>query len=394
MHGKLTATIALVLLSSTAVSAAAGELPSLPIDLARPLPDPQQSLMMLGHEGNPLPLLTPRISLSLMGAYLPLEYAEGDEVPLRVRDAVTGVLGLALGLGRADVGVAVPVHLRLVGSFDGEAWGATAMGDIAIVPRVVLALPGRSPLGLLFSVPVTLPTGADEFYAGSTGATAEPRLRLTVHTGRFALALRPGIRLQGGHTLVRPQLSNWLTLRAGLGVDVGPQRTFRPEIGIDGVLPLANPSAVSGEVLAGVAARPLGGLSLAFHGGVGFGSMPGIARVRVLGTVSWEGPGRDAHADLDRDGIPTSRDRCPGTREDVDGHQDADGCPDPDDDGDGVPDPADLCPRDRGEGIDGCPRSGEAADLDGDGIRGGDACPLEPEDVDGVEDEDGCPDRD
>ncbi|MDQ3090581.1 MAG: thrombospondin type 3 repeat-containing protein, partial [Actinomycetota bacterium] len=89
-----------------------------------------------------------------------------------------------------------------------------------------------------------------------------------------------------------------------------------------------------------------------------------------------------AGIDSDRDGIPDDADRCPLTREDADGFEDLDGCPESDNDGDGVPDSADLCPLEaetpngwRDE--DGC--ADERSDLDGDGIDYvDDRCPLEP----------------
>ena len=80
--------------------------------------------------------------------------------------------------------------------------------------------------------------------------------------------------------------------------------------------------------------------------------------------------------------------------EDVDGFEDEDGCPDPDNDGDGIPDVSDACPDDAEdadgfEDTDGCPD----LDNDGDGILDvDDQCPNEPEDFDGEADEDGCPD--
>lgn len=48
--------------------------------------------------------------------------------------------------------------------------------------------------------------------------------------------------------------------------------------------------------------------------------------------------------DDDGDGVPRRRDRCPVLREDRDGFEDGDGCPDPDNDRDGVPDEEDACP--------------------------------------------------
>jgi OOP family OmpA-OmpF porin len=74
-------------------------------------------------------------------------------------------------------------------------------------------------------------------------------------------------------------------------------------------------------------------------------------------------PAPDPLSDVDQDGIPDVRDRCPTEPEDKDGFEDEDGCIDPDNDQDGIPDVNDKCPN-------------------------------EPEDVDGFADEDGCPDVD
>jgi hypothetical protein len=64
-------------------------------------------------------------------------------------------------------------------------------------------------------------------------------------------------------------------------------------------------------------------------------------------------------ADIDGDGVYDDADQCPDAKEDMDGFQDEDGCPDPDNDGDGIADDDDLCP-------------------------------LDAEDVDGYQDDDGC----
>ena len=100
--------------------------------------------------------------------------------------------------------------------------------------------------------------------------------------------------------------------------------------------------------------------------------------------------------DNDRDGIADGRDKCPDEAEDKDGFQDEDGCPDPDNDGDGIADGRDKCPdkaedKDGFQDEDGCPDP----DNDGDGVADArDRCPDKAEDRDGFEDEDGCPDPD
>jgi len=69
-----------------------------------------------------------------------------------------------------------------------------------------------------------------------------------------------------------------------------------------------------------------------------------------------------ADADSDGDGIEDRSDLCPETREDVDGFDDHDGCPEEDNDGDSIVDAEDQCPN-------------------------------EVETYNGLDDEDGCPDR-
>jgi len=111
-----------------------------------------------------------------------------------------------------------------------------------------------------------------------------------------------------------------------------------------------------------------------------------VERYRFCVEVTMEG-------DRDKDLISDASDKCPDKPEDVDGFEDADGCPEPDNDEDGIPDLLDKCPldpedKDGFKDEDGCPEP----DNDEDGIPDLlDKCPLDPEDKDGFEDEDGCP---
>jgi hypothetical protein len=60
--------------------------------------------------------------------------------------------------------------------------------------------------------------------------------------------------------------------------------------------------------------------------------------------------------DRDADGIADDADKCPDDPEDLDGYEDEDGCPDPDNDQDGVLDINDNCPNDPGPPAKGgCP---------------------------------------
>jgi hypothetical protein len=99
--------------------------------------------------------------------------------------------------------------------------------------------------------------------------------------------------------------------------------------------------------------------------------------------------------DTDSDGLYDPTDACYEQEEDVDGFEDWDGCPDPDQDKDGVADEDDrcaVCPEDVDgfEDGDGCPEQ----DNDRDGFADGkDQCPAEAEVLNGISDFDGCPDE-
>ena len=100
--------------------------------------------------------------------------------------------------------------------------------------------------------------------------------------------------------------------------------------------------------------------------------------------------------DSDQDGVPDLNDPCPREREDRDGFQDNDGCPESDNDQDNVHDAIDRCPnepedRDGFQDEDGCAETDNDQDKIADRF---DKCPIEAEDKDGFEDYDGCPDLD
>lgn len=105
-------------------------------------------------------------------------------------------------------------------------------------------------------------------------------------------------------------------------------------------------------------------------------------------TLGWNGV--IVERDRDKDGVIDKKDFCIDVAEDLDGVDDLDGCPDPDNDNDGMPDLTDNCPNDAGDNR-GCPD----IDKDKDGIVDSlDQCPWQPEDFDGFEDDDGCPEAD
>ena len=140
------------------------------------------------------------------------------------------------------------------------------------------------------------------------------------------------------------------------------------------------------------------GSGLHLQAGANFGLVAGLGTPLARGLLGVRYA--PSFKDTDGDGIPDEVDKCPMQKEDIDGFEDDDGCPDRDNDGDGVPDEVDKCPgtdKDKAnkflnvaedldgfEDDDGCPDF----DNDGDGIPDKeDQCPNAP----GDKDKRGCP---
>jgi hypothetical protein len=100
----------------------------------------------------------------------------------------------------------------------------------------------------------------------------------------------------------------------------------------------------------------LGDVTLVAAAGTAFTGGAGSPTVRGIVGLWWA----PRPSDADGDGIDDGDDQCPPLAEDLDGFQDQDGCPDPDNDGDWIPDADDLCP-------DTAPEEGR--DLDEDGCQ-------------------------
>ncbi|MCX4246638.1 OmpA family protein [Paraliomyxa miuraensis] len=117
------------------------------------------------------------------------------------------------------------------------------------------------------------------------------------------------------------------------------------------------------------------------HGELLFGAEVTIRLTKWVG-AKW----RSQRTDTDGDEIADYWDECP--KEWGDGEN---GCPlDRDTDRDGIKDKHDRCPNEWGDGPDGCP----IPDKDGDGILDlDDRCEEQPENYNGIDDEDGCPDE-
>jgi outer membrane protein OmpA-like peptidoglycan-associated protein len=406
----VTALVCAALLSARAGAAMAQDRFSL--ESFDPAPDREGGLVAV-HGARPL--VAGELGLSVMGSYgrapLTLKSASsGDSLGQLVGSVGTLQLLGTVGIARRfDVGLAVPLHRMSAGSDfavdPGPAVtnalltsGEVGFGDVRVVPRFGLMVREVDEgVGLALLVPVWLPTGDDDLYAGED-VRVEPRLALdVVHRGLTA-ALNVGYMVRSEARLLNSTVDDQLRVALGVAIPLGQSP-------LKGLLELDSQLNVLGGDFGSEDASTEGrvGLRLSSRSGVQLdvGGGPGIVRgvgapsyrlYAAIGYVRHEEPRRDA----DGDGLLDETDRCPSLPEDPDGFADADGCPDADNDGDGVRDGNDRCPADAedADGFqddDGCPD----LDNDEDGVRdASDRCATEPEDTDGFQDEDGCPDLD
>jgi OmpA-OmpF porin, OOP family len=334
---------------------------------------------------------------------------------------------------------------------------AQALGDLKIALKGTLIPPTSGEFGgfaLALHERFSVPTGNEESFLGEGHVASETRVlleyrfvALSAH-GAIGVKLRAEEGSYGCAAIERRQAD---------GEDVSCPTTFQHElpwtlalvfrpqaVGLDdgghwtwfvesyGYLPVSPEApftnAAVSQAQLGVGARYefdndmsiMAGIDAALLGGIG------TAPVRATLSVAWaprthdqDDDGvrddqdlcpedlkedRDGHQDddgcpdwdNDDDGVPDQNDKCDGEAEDEDGHQDDDGCADPDNDGDNILDIDDACPDKPGIQSEdpkqrGCPDN----DPDKDGVLGAaDKCPAEPEDVDQHDDGDGCIDAD
>ena len=303
--------------------------------------------------------------------------AEASE-PVRLRWGQE--VAIARGLGaRYLVGLAVPAALqwgdRLAGIGLSEASLQRAvLGDLRLHGRArIVGAPGETGLAAAVAAALTLPTGDDGDFAGEAGAVLAWGLRAGYRTADVAITGGAGLRLRTEEVVLlspaRPH-GNELTASLGVAARLAPLgRQFgagdrawvlaevEAALGDDAGKGARGPSPA--EARLGVRADVAHCWSVAVAGGGGFTRAEvGSPGYRLIAQLTFH---QDPIHDRDGDGVRDGQDACWTEREDRDGHDDWDGCPDLDDDGDGVDDRFDRCQR-------------------------------QPEDRDGYRDADGCPD--
>jgi OOP family OmpA-OmpF porin len=383
---------------------------SLDVQNYRPAPGPGNYLDVAGSD------VTPHLQI---GFGLDANY---QHEPLLFKDSETGekseavsyqvTLDFLWALGIFDIlqiGVALPVVVAQDGDGlaiiqEGETLSTTAIRDLRIQLKGRILGGGKGGIkskgfGLAIALGMSVPTGDDENFAGDANVTADaPVIIFDWRNDLVRVALNVGLRWRETSAVgVDFRLGHQLLYGLGLAVTPLKQRLlvigeFEGMFGFEKLDDTLDRVPMEARLGFGVAVDKKKDLSIVVGGGMGFGNAPTVPVFRVIASIRYAPQNRDQ----DGDGILDKDDKCMTEKEDKDGFEDDDGCPDGDNDGDGVADDADQCPdsmedQDGVEDDDGCPDG----DNDGDGLEDAvDDCPEEAEDKDGFEDENGCPDAD
>lgn len=305
---------------------------------------------------------------------------------------------------RVELGLDLPLTLFQSDNFgllsaqgfpqDGVA--AFAPGDIRGVVRVGLLTEDQFPVSLTAIAELRVPTGDELSFTGDLGLVFAPRLAVERSLGNLRLMGNAGVRLRQHGQFLNLYVGNEVTFGAGAVFRLPWSFPWAREIDVLGELHLSTPfeapfTFAQADSLKTPFALQVGarakvwkrfGVELGIGKGMGIESGYGRETFRLFFGVTY-GVNKATEVDLDNDTVYDDGDLCPTEPEDLDGFQDEDGCPDPDNDGDGVPDLNDQCPTEPGPAeLDGCP------DRDGDEIPDNvDKCP----DLPGPAEKEGCP---
>jgi OmpA-OmpF porin, OOP family len=360
----------------------------------------------------------------------------GDVQTAVVKDFLAAELYGYLGLFKhISIGLSMPLSLYMTGTETdelgmpvGDGLSAFAWGDVALHIKGHIYTLKKAGLSFGAQLSITAPTGRySEHFVGDELPTFRPRVIAELRQGPLSAAVNLGgvFRIKES-TFYDDNFRIGQQFTYGLAVALRPARKLPLKIFLEYFGRTDFSGLVDGspmELGVGVGYGLPKGVHLLLGGSAGLLAGIGAPDFRLFLGVRWAPSFKDTDddgvtdgndkcpdqkedrdgfqdhdgcpdPDNDKDGIDDGNDKCPNEKEDFDKYQDDDGCPEYDNDGDGVPDKRDNCPMHKGAAKDkGCPPS--MLDDDGDGLPNvRDKCPQKAEDKDDFEDGDGCPDLD
>jgi outer membrane protein OmpA-like peptidoglycan-associated protein len=356
--------------------------------------------LVLDTVQNPDPVVQHRTMLSLGGAYaFGNSFEAGAHMPFYLQSGM-------------------PVPQPMPGqtpSFATTPADGAVLGDLAVHAKARLWRNDNWRFGA--GLTVKLPTATDEEFAGTEMPSARATALLSLlATPQLAVNANAGLVVRKKVTFANIEQGSGATWGLGLAYRVA-HSLFVDLQAFGDVVPSGRFDAMDRrytvltfEGLAGVRYQASRQVGLGLAAGRGLTSDFGTPEVRGVFTLAFTPGARDlaplpkgpapapvdlTKEDTDFDKLNDAVDKCPEQREDKDGFEDDDGCPDTDNDKDGVSDEHDKCIAaaedvDGFEDTDGCPDH----DNDKDGVFDEeDKCPNDAEKINGNADTDGCPDK-
>ena len=327
--------------------------------------------------------------------------ASGKQTARVIENQLTGdLLGTLTPTPRLQLALRIPVSwvkgqgITPEGTFSKQGIDTVGLGDPQLEAKVRVHGQVSDPFVLGLSAFVTAPLGhaiSEGSYLGDTNPSVGGRVILDGEKGPFSVGANLGGAYRSKAQIGNAEIGSEGRYSVAAGYRIGPViRVIVDAFGTTRFSSSAGENTL--EIDGGLQVVPLNSpFIIALAGGSSPVEGVGAPKFRGILGVTYAVQKRDR----DDDGIEDAVDQCPTDKEDRDGNEDSDGCPDPDNDLDTVPDAVDKCPnqaedQDNFEDRDGCPEP----DNDKDGIADvSDQCPNEPESKNGFKDDDGCPDE-
>ncbi len=214
-----------------------------------------------------------------------LHSSDGSSTSI-VTSLATLDLQVGIGLGHVDIGIDMPLHLRVAGDgnpgWSTPEFGDVAPGDLRILPRFRLLDVNKKGFGLAIAVPVTLPTGDESKFVGEATPSVSIQALLEGRIGRVRILGNVGGRLapftDGARAFTGP------AFEFGVGADVAVVGPLSIAGEVFGRIPQAVDQRAL-EWLAGVTVRPADFVSVRVAGGTGMSPGVGTPAFRVVGGV-------------------------------------------------------------------------------------------------------------
>lgn len=323
----------------------------------------------------------------------------GDDVKVVENLFTADFMGTLTPIPRLQLGLRAPVTYVKGQGIDPDGGGskdgisAVGMGDLEIEVKARAYGEVKDPFVVGASLFGTVNTGsitAEGNYIGDNTPTVGIRGIFDGSEGPFSFGGNLAAVYRGTGRVGSTELGPEFRYGIAGGFKVSPVLRVVLD-GFGGTKFSAKNGTNSLEVDGGIQVTPLSS-NIAISAGAGTGVIQGIGVPTVRAFLGFTFI--QEMSDKDGDGVRDEDDQCPTVPEDLDGKEDADGCPDGDNDGDTIADAQDKCPTeaedpDGFEDTDGCPED----DNDKDGVKDdADRCPNEAETKNGYKDEDGCPD--